>query len=102
MPTRAHLIIKSFNYIFTPTGTNVTNWWDNGNNMVSWCREDKGFIVINGEAGDLDESLMVKSVHFYELQLKKPINHLDLSSCWYILRCYLWKVGKWRMHWTDR
>jgi len=37
----------------------VTNWWDNGNNMVAWCREELGFIVINGEAGDLNESLMV-------------------------------------------
>ncbi|KAF4520994.1 hypothetical protein B566_EDAN002490 [Ephemera danica] len=39
-------------------GTNVTNWWDNGNNMVAWCRDDKGFFVINGEAGDLSQTLM--------------------------------------------
>ncbi|XP_059475319.1 alpha-amylase A-like [Neocloeon triangulifer] len=41
----------------TVVGTNVTLWWDNGNNMVSWSREGLGFIVINGEAGDLDETL---------------------------------------------
>jgi hypothetical protein len=40
-------------------GTNATNWWDNGNNMVSWCRGELGFFVVNGEAVDLDESLMV-------------------------------------------
>ncbi|XP_065336314.1 alpha-amylase A-like [Cloeon dipterum] len=37
--------------------TNVTEWWDNGNNQVAWSREGLGFIVINGEAGDLSETL---------------------------------------------
>ncbi|XP_049811104.1 alpha-amylase 1-like [Schistocerca nitens] len=38
-------------------GTNATNWWDNDNNQIAFCREEKGFIVINDENVDLQETL---------------------------------------------
>ncbi|XP_075237093.1 alpha-amylase 1-like [Lycorma delicatula] len=30
-------------------GTNVTNWWDNGQNQIAFCRGKKGFIAFNGD-----------------------------------------------------
>jgi alpha-amylase len=38
-------------------GTKVTNWWDNGNNQIAFCRGDKGFIAINNEGSTLSQSL---------------------------------------------
>lgn len=38
-------------------GTGVTDWWDNGNSQIAFGRSDKGFIVFNGESGDLNQEL---------------------------------------------
>lgn len=39
-------------------GTNVDNWWDNGNNQIAFSRGNRGFIVFNGEFnGALDVEL---------------------------------------------
>lgn len=38
-------------------GTNVTNWWDNGNNQVAFCRGNNGFIAFNGDTSDLNMKL---------------------------------------------
>lgn len=38
-------------------GTNVTNWWDNNNNQIAFCRGNKGFIAFNNEASDLRQQL---------------------------------------------
>nr|VFJ45866.1 MAG: alpha-amylase [Candidatus Kentron sp. FM]VFJ49103.1 MAG: alpha-amylase [Candidatus Kentron sp. FM]VFK08353.1 MAG: alpha-amylase [Candidatus Kentron sp. FM] len=35
----------------------VDNWWDNGNNAIAFGRGDKGFVVINNDTGDLNETL---------------------------------------------
>ncbi|XP_077293316.1 alpha-amylase 2-like [Arctopsyche grandis] len=39
------------------SGTAMSNWWDNGNNQIAFCRGNKGFIAINIEGGELRESL---------------------------------------------
>lgn len=31
----------------------LVNWWDNGNNMIAFCRGDKGFVVFNNEINDV-------------------------------------------------
>jgi alpha-amylase len=55
----------------TVLGTAVTNWWDNGNNQIAFCRGDKGFIAINGDTMDLTGPFQVKipysknSLNFY-------------------------------------
>ncbi|XP_014271054.1 alpha-amylase 4N [Halyomorpha halys] len=38
-------------------GTEVSNWWTNGNYQISFCRGDKGFIAFNAEQSDLDADL---------------------------------------------
>ncbi|XP_021961755.1 alpha-amylase 1 [Folsomia candida] len=35
----------------------VQNWWDNGNNQISFCRGNLGFIALNNEGSDLDRDL---------------------------------------------
>lgn len=30
----------------------LVNWWDNDNNVVAFCRGNKGFIAFNNEAND--------------------------------------------------
>jgi alpha-amylase len=30
-------------------GTVVNDWWDNGNQMIAFCRGGKGFIAFNGQ-----------------------------------------------------
>ncbi len=37
-------------------GTNVANWWDNGNNQIAFSRGNRGFIVFNLESGTLNRS----------------------------------------------
>ncbi len=45
-----------FYFVDTP----VTNWWDNGNHQIAFCRGNKGFIAINNEPDiPLNEFLMV-------------------------------------------
>lgn len=39
------------------TGTVVTNWWDNGNSHISFCRGNRGFIAINNEDAPLSRNL---------------------------------------------
>jgi alpha-amylase len=39
-------MVKFKNVVF---GTPVTNWWDNGNNQIAFCRGNKGFIAINND-----------------------------------------------------
>ncbi|XP_035704293.1 alpha-amylase A isoform X2 [Folsomia candida] len=40
-------------------GTPVTNWWDNGNNQIAFCRGNKGFVAMNNEQNvPMDEFLM--------------------------------------------
>jgi len=38
-------------------GTSLTNWWDNGNNQIAFCRGNKGFITINGDNHGLNANL---------------------------------------------
>jgi pullulanase len=38
-------------------GTGQENWWDNGSNAIAFSRGDKGFVVINNEGQDLEETL---------------------------------------------
>nr|ATU82421.1 venom alpha amylase [Lethocerus distinctifemur] len=38
-------------------GTPVTNFWDNDNNQIAYCRGNKGFIAFNGEYYDLNMPL---------------------------------------------
>ncbi|XP_055837480.1 alpha-amylase A-like [Episyrphus balteatus] len=40
-------------------GTEISNWWDNEGDQISFCREDKGFIIFNQEDADLDEDFKV-------------------------------------------
>jgi len=35
----------------------VQNWWDNGNNQIAFSRGNKGFLVINNDDYDLNQSL---------------------------------------------
>lgn len=35
----------------------LTAWWDNGNNQIAFCRKSKGFLVVNNEGNDLEQSL---------------------------------------------
>ncbi|WP_196139552.1 alpha amylase C-terminal domain-containing protein [Aliikangiella sp. G2MR2-5] len=42
---------------YTVDSWSVNNWWDNGNNQIAFGRGDKGFVVINNEAGALTQSL---------------------------------------------
>ncbi|XP_034249941.1 alpha-amylase B-like isoform X2 [Thrips palmi] len=35
----------------------LSNWWDNGNNQIAFCRGSKGFAAFNNEAKDLDQTL---------------------------------------------
>ena len=30
-------------------GTDVTNWWDNGDKQIAFCRGRKGFIAFNDQ-----------------------------------------------------
>ena len=38
-------------------GQPVTNWWDNGNDAIAFGRGDKGFLVINNEDNQIDQTL---------------------------------------------
>ncbi|CAL8087156.1 unnamed protein product [Orchesella dallaii] len=38
-------------------GTSLTDWWDNGNNQIAFCRGNKGFIAINNENFSLNANL---------------------------------------------
>ena len=38
-------------------GTDMNDWWDNGNNQISFCRGGKGFIAINNDSSDLTQTL---------------------------------------------
>jgi pullulanase len=38
-------------------GTSQENWWDNGGNAIAFSRGDKGFVLINNEDHDLEETL---------------------------------------------
>lgn len=49
-----------YKFLFSiSAGTNVTNWWDNGNNQIAFSREKKGFIAFNGDNSNLDARLHV-------------------------------------------
>lgn len=37
-------------------GSNVQNWWDNGDNQIAFSRGNKGFFVLNLEGSDLDQT----------------------------------------------
>lgn len=38
-------------------GNGVSNWWDNGNNQIAFCRGGRAFIAINNDGYDLSQSL---------------------------------------------
>ncbi|XP_011187161.2 alpha-amylase-related protein [Zeugodacus cucurbitae] len=38
-------------------GTEVSNWWDNGDNQIAFCRGNRGFIAFNNNNWDLRERL---------------------------------------------
>ncbi|XP_017466646.1 PREDICTED: alpha-amylase-related protein [Rhagoletis zephyria] len=38
-------------------GTQVTNWWDNDDNQIAFCRGKRGFIAFNGNSWDLKQHL---------------------------------------------
>lgn len=33
-------------------GEKIVNWWDNGNNMIAFCRGTKGFVAFNNEPNE--------------------------------------------------
>ncbi|XP_045498533.1 alpha-amylase 1-like isoform X1 [Colias croceus] len=37
--------------------TGLSNWWDNGNNQIAFCRGGQGFVAFNNENRDLNQSL---------------------------------------------
>ncbi|XP_045772516.1 alpha-amylase-like [Maniola jurtina] len=37
--------------------TDIQNWWDNGNKQIAFGRGDRGFVVINGDGADLNQTL---------------------------------------------
>lgn len=41
----------------TVKGTSLTNWWNNDNSQISFCRGNKGFIAFNNEALELNQNL---------------------------------------------
>ena len=55
-----YLSIYFLLFIYLPPGTDMNDWWDNGNNQIAFCRGDKGFIAINNDGYDLKETLQVK------------------------------------------
>lgn len=63
------------------SGTEVSNWWTNGNYQISFCRGDKGFMAMNAEQSDLDADLQV----IYQFWVKKSFN---ISEFFIIIRCY--------------
>lgn len=38
-------------------GTDLSNWWDNGDNQIAFCRGNKGFVAFNNNLYDLSETL---------------------------------------------
>jgi alpha-amylase len=41
-------------------GTDVTNWWDNGDKQIAFCREGRGFAAFNDQYDtDLKVTLQV-------------------------------------------
>lgn len=45
-------------------GTTMNDWWDNGSNQIAFCRGGKGFIAINNDNFDLQQSLQVNCFDF--------------------------------------
>ncbi|SFS67923.1 alpha-amylase [Saccharopolyspora flava] len=37
-------------------GTGLSDWWDNGGGQIAFGRQDKGFVVINREGGELSQT----------------------------------------------
>lgn len=38
-------------------GSALTDWWDNGNNQIAFCRGNSGFLAINADSCDLHQRL---------------------------------------------
>jgi len=37
--------------------TGISGWWDNGDNQISFCRGNKGFLAVNNNLYDLSQDL---------------------------------------------
>jgi alpha-amylase len=48
---RWHQIKEMVKFRNVVSGTNVTNWWDNGGNQIAFSRGNRGFIAFNGQYG---------------------------------------------------
>lgn len=55
--TRRQNIVLSL--ISLNSGTKMNDWWDNGNNQIAFCRGGKGFIAMNNEGTDMNQTLQV-------------------------------------------
>ncbi|KAG7153988.1 Alpha-amylase-related protein-like [Homarus americanus] len=50
-------MVESLSSPSVRNGTDMNDWWDNGNNQIAFCRGDRGFITINNDGYDLKETL---------------------------------------------
>ena len=48
------MIMKFWHRSFFFLGTSPTNWWDNDNQQISFCRGNKGFVAFNQEDYDMN------------------------------------------------
>lgn len=57
-------------------GTGLSNWWDNGNSQISFCRGNRGFIAFNNDNNDLNQSLQVimNKIFYYISLLAKAVS----------------------------
>lgn len=49
-------MVRFRNYVAT---ANLTNWWDNDNYQIAFCRGDRGFFAMNDDTVDLKQKLKV-------------------------------------------
>ena len=51
-------------------GTVVSNWWDNGDRQIAFCRGGKGFIAFNDQYNtDLSTNLQVNPIRELTFEL---------------------------------
>ncbi|CAA9993905.1 unnamed protein product [Nesidiocoris tenuis] len=54
---RSHVVFGMIEFANLARETNVSNFWDNGNNQISFCRGQVGFVAFNNEDYDLFQRL---------------------------------------------
>ncbi|RLU18783.1 hypothetical protein DMN91_009140 [Ooceraea biroi] len=50
-------IYNMVNFRNAANQTSISNWWDNGQNQIAFCRGKAGYIAINGDKFDLKQTL---------------------------------------------